>query len=69
MPDTKITPRQIRLKMDWTQEKMANKLGISREHYGRIELNSSLLRSASIDIAIRLSKIAKIKLDDINFFY
>lgn len=65
----KITPKQIRLRLELTQDEIAKKVGMTREHYQKLESDSSLFRKTKIDVAIKLSELASIPLNDINFFY
>ena len=64
-----FTPKQIRVLCGLSQEEMASKVGLSREHYLRIENNSEAFRKSKIDVAIKICNAANISLDHMNFFY
>ncbi len=65
----KITPKQIRLRLELTQDEMSQKVGMTREHYQKLESDSNLFRKTKIDVAIKLSELASVPLNDIEFFY
>lgn len=69
MQTEKFDLKQIRGFLKLSQENMAEKLDISREHYARLENDSEMLRKCKINIALKLSEISGIDLDSINFFY
>lgn len=65
----RLTPRQIRGLCDISQDEMASKVGLSREHYARIENDSAMFRKSKIEIAIKICNVADISIDRLNFFY
>lgn len=67
--EEKLTPKQIRLRKEISQEEMAKSLNLSREHYQKIESNSIWFRRTKIDIAIKICEIGGITLNQLNFFY
>ena len=58
------TVKQARVLMDFTQEQMAEKMGISRWTYRKIEENPE---SATIKQAKQIAKITQIPIDNIFF--
>lgn len=58
------TVKQARVLMDFTQEQMAEKMGISRWTYRKIEENPE---SATIKQAKQISEITHIPIDNIFF--
>lgn len=69
MPEIKYDLKQIRGLLKLSQEEMAKKIDISREHYTRLENDSSLLRKSKIDVVLKISDLSGISLKNINFFY
>lgn len=65
----RISPKQIRNLLGLSQEEIALKLNISREHYARIEKDSTLFRKSKIDVAINLAKLGGLSLDQVDFFW
>ncbi|MEG0166096.1 helix-turn-helix transcriptional regulator [Anaerorhabdus sp.] len=65
----RISPKQIRNLLGLSQEEIALKLNISREHYARIEKDSNLFRKSKIDVAINLAKLGGLSLDQVDFFW
>ena len=69
MKGDKYDLKQIRGLLKLSQEEMAKKLDITREHYHRLENDSSMLRKSKIDVVLKLSDLSGVKLSNINFFY
>jgi len=53
-----------RKKCGFTQQEMADKVGIERTSYNRIERGK---RKPSVDIAIKIANVLNVKVDDIFF--
>jgi transcriptional regulator with XRE-family HTH domain len=69
MPEMKYDLKQIRGLMKLSQEEMAKNLAITREHYSRLENDSSMLRKSKIDVVLKISLMSGVCLNNINFFY
>ena len=54
--------KEVREKKKMTQEQLAKKVGIARTTYTNIELGT---KNPSLDVAIRIKKVLKVKDDDI----
>lgn len=61
--------KQIRGVLKLSQEQMANELGITREHYGKLENDSEKFRGCKIETLLKLQKLSNLTSDKINFFY
>lgn len=69
MPNKKYDLKQIRGLMKLSQEEMAKELDITREHYSRLENDSTMLRKSKIDVVLKISNLSGICLSCIDFFY
>lgn len=54
--------RQIRLKNNWTQQYVANQVGITKAAYSNIE---NCKRSPSLKVAIRLQKLFGLQIENL----
>ncbi len=54
--------KQIREKRGWTQERLAEKVGVSRVTIARIEIGN---RRPSLELLERLAKVLKVKVGDL----
>ena len=54
MVENTLTPKQIRGMCELSQDEMALKVGLSRDHYVRIENDSSMFRKSKIEVSLNL---------------
>lgn len=57
--------KELRLRYNFTQQDVANAIGITRQYYSRIECNQSAFIKASLEIILSICQLFQIS---INYF-
>ncbi|WP_195932416.1 helix-turn-helix transcriptional regulator [Turicibacter sanguinis] len=57
--------KELRARYNYTQQEVADVIGITRQYYSRLEKNESFLMKASLEIILALCKLFQVT---INYF-